>query len=319
MKKISFVSLMAICLVVFFSIPQWAHADQENQDIYKKEQYGFNFGIKLFGNMGHTIGTHDVNEAHEGWNNLVSDLSALFGENVDGKLEPLSCGPYVGGELMFSFIPRFSVGIGAGFIQFTKESTVLITSEWASQEFTRIPKIRAIPITLSLYYSLPVGKIFNVTASAGVGYYLGKFFYDIYESFDDNDVSLLYEADSNTFGIHGGIDLEFNINRALALVFGVSGRCANLKDLTGNWDYTYDYSGEDQTITLTDRTLWYVEENFDFDPDSPAGKWYPTLLMYDEEPEASFYRNVRKAKVSLSSMALQIGILIRISQLFKSN
>lgn len=318
MKKTKSFFLLAISLFVFLSFPQWTYANQENLDIAKKESNGFNFSIKLFGNLGHLIGKHDVNEAHKGWNSLVRDLYQLYEGDVNGKLANLGLGPYFGGELIMSFFPRFSVGLGVGYIQFTRDSTVLITDPWSEQENNRKPLVKAIPITLSLYYSIPLGHILKASVGAGVGYYIGTYQYDTHDHFNDNNVSLLYEADSNSIGFHGGLDLELNINRTMALVFGVSGRCAKLKDLTGTWTYTHDWLGEDQTVFLYDRTLWYVEEDYSDGPDDPlAGKWYATLLMYEKKPEASFYRNVRKAKVSLSSMALQIGFLIRLNQLFK--
>jgi hypothetical protein len=75
---------------------------------------------------------------------------------------------------------------------------------------------------------------------------------------------------------------------------------------------------EYDTFEVPDQTLWYVEEDYSWGDDDPlAGKWYANLVTDDEKPEWSFYRNVRKAKISLSSIALQIGILIRLSQLFK--
>jgi len=317
MRKFKLVTLVVLSLVVFFSIPQWGQTEQERVDIYKKEANGFNFGIKLFGNMSHLIGKHDVNEAHKGWNNLVNDSAEAWGESVDGQLKTLGFGPFFGGELTLSFIPHFTIGLGVGYIQFTKESTVTITDPWSTMEFTRKPKITAIPLTLSLYYNIPLGKTLNAVVGAGVGYYLGKFQNNIHERFDDEGIAILFEADSNSIGFHGGLDLELNISRTMALVFGVSGRCVKLKDLMGTFSVDWEDAPYD-TYVVPDQTLWYVEEDYSWGEDDPlAGKWYAGLATNDEKPEWSFYRNVRKAKISMSSIALQIGILIRLSQLFK--
>jgi len=320
MKKFKFVSLLALGLVAFLSIPQWTYAQQEEVEAYfEKESYGFNFGIKLFGNLGHLIGKNDVNEAHKGWNDLVNDTTDLAETQKSGELLPLNFGPFFGGELTLSFIPRFTIGLGIGYIQFTRESTVILTENDYTMEFTRNPNVRAIPITLSLYYSIPFGKMFTVVASAGMGYYLGKFQNNIHETFDDEGIMVSFKSDSNTFGFHGGLDLELNINRTMALVFGISGRLAKLKDLMGTFSVDWEDADYD-TYERLDQTLWYVEEDYSYGPDDPlAGKWYAGLAYEKEKPEWSFYRNVRKAEISLSSVALQIGFLIRLSQLFKKN
>ncbi len=317
MKKFKLVTLLTLSLVAFLSIPQWTQAQQENIDIYyEKETYGFDFGIKLFGNLGHLVGKHDVNEAYKGWNNLVNDSAQFFGYEINGELKPLGFGPFFGGELTLSFIPRFIIGLGVGYIQFTKESSVTII-DYGEMVFTRKPNVTAIPITLSLYYGIPLGKMFKAVVGAGVGYYLGRFQHHINERFDDDSLAILFEADSNSIGFHGGIDLELNISPTMALVFGVSGRCAKLKDLMGTFSVDWD-DPEYDTFEVPDQTLWYVEEDYSWGDDDPlAGKWYANLVTDDEKPEWSFYRNVRKAEISLSSIALQIGILIRLSQLFK--
>jgi hypothetical protein len=184
-------------------------------------------------------------------------------------------------------------------------------------EFTRNPNITAIPLTLSLYYSFLFGQSLNFVAGAGVGYYIGKFQSNIYERFDGDGTSILFEADSNSLGFHGGVDLEFNISRTLALVFGVSGRFASLKDLMGSFTVDWD-DPEYDTWVDPDRIAWYVEEDYSSgEDDLLAGKWYANLAFYKDKPDYSFYRNVRKAKMSLSSIALQIGFLIRLSELFK--
>lgn len=317
MKKFKLVSLLVLGLVAFLSIPQWAQANQESQNISKKETSGLNFGIKLFGNLGHLVGKHDVNEAHKGWNNLVNDTLVPLETQKSGELLPLNFGPFFGGELTLSFIPRFTFGLGIGYIKFTRDSTVTITEYETTMEFTRKPSVRAIPITLSLYYSIPIGKKFNAVIGAGAGYYLGEFRNNIHETFNDEGIAVLFEADSNSIGFHGSLDLELNINRTMALVFGVSGRCAKLKNLMGTFSVDWE-DAEYETYVVHDQTLWYVEEDYSYGDDDPlAGKWYAGLAHDDEKPDYSFYRNVRKAEISLSSISLQIGFLIRLSQLFK--
>ena len=259
-----------------------------------------------------------MNDAMEGWNNFVNDSAELYGFQKNGELEPMTLGQNFGGELTLSFIPRFTIGLGVGYLKFTKDSTATITEYGDVMEFTRRPLVEAIPLTLSLYYSIPLGKALKAVIGAGVGYYIGKFRNEIEETFDGESILIWFQANSNSIGFHGSLDLELNISRTMALVFGVSCRSAKLKDLIGSFNVAYPAPDDVYDFSRADQTLWYVEEDYSYGDDDPlAGKWYAGLDYDDEKPEWSFYRNVRKAEISLSSIALQIGFLIRLSQLFK--
>ena len=83
MKKCRFVSFLVLGLVAFLSISQWTYSQQEEDEVIyiEKEAYGFNFGIKLFGNLAHLIGKNDVNDALAGWHNLVIDSTQALDAN----------------------------------------------------------------------------------------------------------------------------------------------------------------------------------------------------------------------------------------------
>ena len=248
----------------------------------------------------------------------MSVEAQAYGLQKTGDIKPLALGQNIGGELTFSFIPRFTVGLGVGYLKFIKESMVTVSEFDSEMKYLKRPDVQAVPITLSLYYSLPFNETFKVVVGAGVGYYIGKFRNENEETFDNETYFIWFEADSNSIGFHGSLDIELNISRTMALVFGVSGRSAKLKDLIGSFNVAYPPDDAQYDFSRPDQKLWYVEEDYSFGDDDPlAGKWYAGLAYAEDKPEWSFYRNVRKAQVSLSSVALQIGILIRLSQLFK--
>ena len=99
----------------------------------------------------------------------ISHSIALYGMQKNGDLEPLSLGRNFGGELTLRFMPRFTIGLGVGYIKFIKESTVIASDIWDTMEFLRRPQVEAIPITLSFYYSIPVGKSLKAVIGAGFG------------------------------------------------------------------------------------------------------------------------------------------------------
>ncbi len=326
MTRNKYSSIFAMCLLILLFLPQWTKAEIEETvkikdkpasktpvefQMRNNETSGLNFDIKLFGGLGHLVGQNDVNKNLDGWNQLFDDLSNLMGANVSGEISPLGFGPFFGGELILSFNPRFSIGLGAGYLRLTKQSTKTLAAEGEEIDIIMEPKISAVPLTLSLYYDIPLGELFKVVIGAGAGYYIGQYNSSIIESYEDMDITILFDSSKNTIGAHGSLNIELNISRTMALIFGVSGRLAVLKDLMGTESFSYDDPWDSEPETHPDHTLWYVEEEMFND------KYYASLFADDEKPEGSWYRNVRKAEISLSSIALQIGILIKLGQLFK--
>ncbi len=316
MKQNRISVLFAVGLLVFLFFPQWTKAEPngripvENQ-MDAMEMSGLNVAFKLFGGFARPVGQNDVNKYLNGWNELLNMAGSFYQYNVSGEISPLGYSPFFKGELLFSFNPHFSIGLGAGYLQFSKQSLKTLSEEGYIDEFNLKPTISAIPLTLSLYYGLPIGDFLKIVVGVGAGYYFGHFKNSTTEASGGEEVTILFEANKNTFGAQGSLNIELNIGRTLALVFGISGRYAVLKDLLGTATFSYttpDFSGSD---TYSELTLWYLEDEL-FE-----GYYYASLFPSDEKPEESYYRNVRKAEIPLSSMALQIGILIRLSQLFQ--
>jgi hypothetical protein len=223
MEKNKVLTLLFLSLVVFLVYPPGAIGQEEREeqriDVYEKETNGLILGFKLNGNLGHLIGKDDLHKGMMGWDTLAEEIAPLYEQQKVGEIKPLGLGPYFGGELTLSFIPNFAIGLGVGYLQFIRESHVTLLSEWGDFEVKRKPNVTAIPLTLSLYYSFPLGQALKAVAGLGVGYYLGKFRYEIEEISDWDTLTFLFEANSNALGFHGSLDLELYISRAIALVF----------------------------------------------------------------------------------------------------
>lgn len=307
-------TIFAVCLLIFLFFPQWTKAEPTLQtpdkfQMRNNETSAQFFSIKLFGGLGQVVGQNDVNKNLDGWNQLLNDSATLSGFGISGEISPLGFSPSFGGELVFNLHPRLSIGLGAGYLRFTKESTKILTFEEDSIDFSVEPRISAIPITLSLYYGIPLGNFLNVVVGVGAGYYLGQYENSLHQIIGDEQVTLSFKSSKNTIGAHGSLNFEFNIRRSMALIFGVSGRFAKLKDLMGTETFTYTTPSYTDSEEFAELTLWYIEDEIFND-----ARYYSSLIANDEKPEASYYRNVRKAEISLSSIALQIGILIRFGQ-----
>ncbi|MCJ7579992.1 MAG: hypothetical protein MUP98_05590 [Candidatus Aminicenantes bacterium] len=310
MLKNKYLALLFLCFLVFLLLPQGTTASpllqtQDEFQMRNNETSAQIFSIKLFGGLGKLVGQNDVNENLNGWNQLLNDSANMAGFGISGEISPLGYSPSFGGELIFNFNPRFSIGLGAEYLRFTKQSTKILTLEGESIDFSIDPSISAIPITLSFYYGIPLGNFLNVVVGVGGGYYLGQYKNSTLQIIADEQVMLSFRSNKNTIGAHGSLTFEFNIGRSLALIFGVSGRMAKLKNLMGTETFTYTTPSYTDSEDYPDLTLWYVEDEI-FE-----GRYYSSLIADNVKPETSYYRNVREAEISLSSMTLQIGILIR--------
>ncbi|MFC2160147.1 hypothetical protein ACFLRX_00680 [Acidobacteriota bacterium] len=312
MKQNKYSVYFTLCLLsfLFFQQETTAESTYQTQDEFQMRNNEYSsqiFSIKLFGSLDSLVGQNDVNNHLDGWNQLLNDNANIPGFSTNGEISPLGKSTSFGGELIFNFLPHFSIGLGAGYLQFTEPSTKTLSISGENIDFSLDSRISAIPITLNLYYGIPIGNFLNIVVGAGAGYYLGQFSNFIQQNLGDEQISSLFESNKNTIGAQVSLNFELNIVRTMALFFGVSGRFATLKDLEGEETFTYINPTEEDSVSYPDRTLWYVEEEID-------GKYYTALFADNDKPEGDWYRNSRKAEVSLSSIVMQFGIRIMFGQ-----
>jgi len=307
MTKNKFWGIIALLSAVLFILPGASLADDTPQlSQGQANQNGITFGLRLTGGAA-LLMRNDFNDHMQSYNDLFDEIPFV---SPDSDFEMLKMGMDFGGEILINFMPHFSMGFGAGYLSAGKETTVeldiygMYTEVWSYH-----PKFSVIPITLSLYYGIPVGSFMNVVLNAGFGYYLGTVDFDVYDKeivgTNWSEETETWSAKSNAFGFHGGIDLEFGIARNLALVVGAKGRYAKLTDLTGDREYAFDTSyGYSGSGTDEDQTLWYYNE------ESTSGKEYSFIELSDYKPTSIYISDVRKAEVNLSGIVLQAGIKV---------
>ncbi len=301
-----FIILSAVLLI----LPSVSIADDTPQLTQGQANHNnLKFGFRLTGGV-FPLMRNDINDHLQGLNDIFKDYSDIDPNFiVNSEFEMIKMGMDFDGEILVSFMPNLSIGIGAGYISAGKETaSEMTTSSTSSDTWTYDIKFSAIPITLSLYYGIPVGSSLQVVLNGGVGYYLGTVNFDFLS--EGNTSSLTYEgtdewsAKSNALGFHGGIDLEFSFARNLALVAGAKGRYVKLTDLAGTEDYDYNQSdGYSLSSTNEDMTLWYGNYK-------EGTKYYPQVVLSQNTPTGPAWSDVRKAEVNLSGIVFQAGIKI---------
>ncbi len=301
MKRNTFYIFLTIIFFIFLILPVTAAADDTPQlPQLQANQSSVTFGLRITGGC-FPLMRNDINDHLQSYNDYYNDTTVTVGS----EFEMIKMGMDFSGEILISFMPNFSIGIGAGYISAGKETTLELSDTMYSADYTYNPKFSVIPITLSFYYGIPIGSSIQVVLNAGLGYYLGTVNFDhIY--FGDvgsytYEESYIWSAQSNAFGFHGGIDLELGIARNVALVVGAKGRYAKLTDLTGDEDYEFTTSyGYSSSSTYEDMTLWY----YIYDEELPLAE------LWENKPTGMYVSDARKAEVNLSGLTFLAGIKI---------
>ena len=182
---------------------------------------------------------------------------------------------------------------------------------------------------------LPIGKreTFKIFAHVGLGYYFGtlKHTTDIdgtfsYESAYKGELSywsrgtsisqLTENTSSNSLGYHGGLGLDIKLTRLLSFGAEVYGRHVEFD----NWKGSQVINSES---SYTWWSKWTGDERLEEDTytDSAYGKmWtyeirngsnnetYAQMEVVDEEPDGSFYQNVRKSSINLNSYGFSFSV-----------
>lgn len=255
------------------------------------------FSLRLLGGMG-ILSPEDINRGIEGWNDFLADLWEVFQE---GEVKPINLGYEFGGDIVINVTPNFGIGIGAGYIQGAKTSEQTFSSDYGvGGTITNKPKIRAIPIKLSLFYTLPLNNSVNVVFNGGGGLYFAKYSYNFRVDANGFLMEGNQDASANGFGFHGGIGFEFNLAPNIAFILEGQGRYAKIDGFEG--ESVYSETGD--SPYTEEGTLYYVEG-------SDMGKTYRIVYIYEEKPSGVGIIKVREATVDFSGFTLMAGIKIR--------
>ena len=308
--------LIAIINIVFLILPSPASAEEAELSFFKNKyrkqaqmpyspappnRAGIKVGLRLMGG-GFMLMKNDINDHLQGYNDYFNDIP---GSTVKSEFEPIKTGMDFSGEILISFNPYLGIGIGSGYISAGKESTLESHFPQNAFEGNAYPQFSAIPVTLSLYFGIPVGPALKIMFNAGGGYYLGKIDWEYYQIGSMNDrYEETWSAKPEALGFHGGIHFEFEFTRNSAFVIGAKARSVKFKDISGNleWEFTSPFgnsSGSEENAKL-----WYGT----WETWLTANK-YPGIII-SENPSAYGWEKEREGEVNLSGIIFQAGLKI---------
>jgi len=305
MKKQSvLVSLTFFSVLSLLSLSLASSADE-------RDGAGSRFSLKLSGGARYAV-VGDLNECLDSFNqraDICGKVAEVANWASDWEV-----------ELRMRLSSRFSLGLASsGFFNKKNQSSIFFyggavvdpetTKSDSRIEF--IPEIEAaMPLGLSLYYSLYSGSRMNVLVNLGLGWYTGKMSDNYIASYFQSDgktyFGTYYQSVENNFslGFQGGLGLEYGFTDELALVVEVQGRFARIGSLKGKECAMTNGSLSEKTGTLYYcKWAWFG-----------SGPWYPVISVSESPPEGGIgsFKDVREARLDLSGFAMRIGLRVRI-------
>lgn len=290
--------LTVLITTVFLSVSLFTEKAAGCQDQLQSQAYrgfprtGSSLELKLMGGLNYFL-NGDVNQGTRGWCDLHSEFLTDWGFSQTGEINPIQRDLGFGGDLIINFSRWLGIGLGAEYIQGTETSERIFTNS-VEATMSSEPKMRAIPIKVSLFLTQRLSNNVNLCLHGGAGYYLAEFTYDWNLGIPGDMDELHYDTSANSLGYHGGIGLEFYFNPNVAFVIEGQGRYAKIQGFEGT-AMGVEGSSEEEW----EGTLYYVE-----------GTEYPSLLIREDEPTG--YRLAREAIIDFSGLFLKAGIKIRL-------
>jgi len=326
---------------IALAVPAPAAAQLSDQNKYRAS-------LRISGGAGFTLnGGGDLELERLGIAAYFSDIGAVPGYTVSQNWKKMSLVPDVEVDFIFNLTDNFQFGLGTGYIRANSKGDYSYdykedgTASWGTFTYSDAIKynrdylLTAIPIRMTVFYTLPMGNKFNFYAYAGGAFYLGnlKHNYSMDESFFYEDFSSVYldekyevtaaaqgteTAKNNALGVHGGLGLELKLGRTIGLGLEVFGRYVNF----GKWDSALDETDTTRTRSYLEGSGWYSDvtdsENYtESGPlwyyqylDTDFNKNYAYVQTFSEQPTGEGISSVRRAKLNLNAFGIRLTLKI---------
>ena len=264
--------------------------------------------LRLFGGFSQ-VEAGDINNGLDGNYEWLKFYSAYGWGTVTGSYNPLHNGYHAGADLIFQINRNVGIGIGTGYMRFSKSSLATWSFGTEDAKLSGTPTLSAVPIRLGLFLTVPLANWINLTINGGVAAFAALKL-DSRQRFDYSDgdwtemsLSASKKAAIDNLGFEGSLGLEFMISRNTGFFVEVLGRYARLK----NFD----------KATMSDRYQWGDVETIE-------GRLYLEIYRYaqgdlstftvEETPPVSDppYAVFTEPKIDLSGFSLQAGLRIRL-------
>jgi hypothetical protein len=244
----------------------------------------------------------DYNRAVDGWNGIYE----ASWDSVSGKFSKLSGAFFFGGEVLFKFAPRLSLGLGGGTYGVSRTDSVEYSKGVIEGQMDVEPGLSVIPITLNLHYGLPLRPGLNLDLYAGPGLYLTAFDLDLHSQVNEFlvDNRYTFKARQAVFGFQAGFDLEYDLSPRVALVLGGAYRYAEMSEVRGDFTDDQSWIFGSSSETGPDHYAWAFQRNI-------RGRDYDDLIFDSAAPSKADISGARKARFNVGGLQASAGVKVR--------
>jgi hypothetical protein len=300
----------------------------------------------------------DIDEARRGLRSQLQDMNQMDGYTSTFDWKEPTWSKDLRAELLFRITRNFGLSIGSGYIlaenprsyaldiHYVEDYDGMYYSPYGSVYQSKVDEVAevsqkytlsAIPLTLDVYFILPLNKNETVTVFAhiGGGFYFGRLRQNVdmngtyrYEERESNEIvffrETVYEqrmtdkSRDSAFGYQGGLGFDVKLTEALSISGELFGRQVVFRD----WEGSHVLKSES---TQTIWTPWSGEtvREYEYTDSAYGNLWtygvdcsehynpYTVVQILDEEPEHECYRNVRKSSINLNSYGFAVSLNLR--------
>jgi len=284
-----FSTLIVWCFIV---LPESARADSK-------------FSLRLQGGWAY-LSAGDVNPGTQAFFN---HYEALWPASTDGY-RAVHKGYEFGGDVIFELTPRLGVGIGGGYLQISRASSMLLYDPELISPYASVaaePRMNAVPVRMSVYLTVPLSTKFNFHADVGASYYFRAHYSDecrriIWTMDEPSSVTYInnhVEKKGIPIGFQGGVGIEYELHHNFFVYLDARGRYARFRGLKGT-----------SVLEIDDET--FSEQGILYYESVPMLLGSPRLIMVQSDPPDGPGGEPRQAVVDFSGVSLQFGIRIRL-------
>jgi opacity protein-like surface antigen len=238
-----------------------------------------------------------VGDLNDGAKGLAQSYEYLLGVTGSGAVSPLHLGYLFGMEASFPLSSRVLFCFGAEYFSAENSSSISYEDGSFLARFTSKPRVRAIPVSLSLaYYLFP-----HAYVKAGLDYTFARLTY--FYRFQEQDTWQEWEghASSGEFGYQVVLGTDWKLFSNVCIVAEAAYRHSRISDLEGE----NSYRQSDGLSSREKGRLYYFEV-------AANGKdLVPLVFVRENDPAEAGVYNVRNAELGLSGVSLRAGIRIR--------
>jgi hypothetical protein len=262
--------------------------------------------LRLFGGFSQAE-AGDINKGLDGYFEVFKLYAAQGFGATTGGYNPLRNGYNFGADLIIQ-ITR-GIGIGAGYMRFSKSSLMTWSLGSYEIEFSGTPTLSAVPVRVGLFITLPLGKKVNLTVNGGAAAF-AELKLDARQRTDysngywiETSLRASRSAPFDNLGFHGSLGFEFMVLPNTGFFVEALGRYARFKNFETATALSRNNYGDSETI---EGRIYLETSAFE------EGGW--SLFTVEKTPPVSDPpRTVyTEPKIDLSGFSLQAGLRIRL-------